>query len=149
MMNNEEIDAFTALVDRSKGGDSCWEWRGHRNKDGYGRTRHGPAHRVSWTLKNGQIPEGLIVRHKCDNPSCCNPAHLLLGAHADNVRDRVQRNRTAKHERHGRAKLTKRQVRMIRSGFDGWMHKEIAKKFGVSRSVVTRILNGQGWSGVE
>lgn len=75
---------------------ACWEWVGPK-KDGYGEQRNNPrerrAHRYSYETRNGPIPKGLIVRHKCDNRGCVNPEHLELGTHADNVRDSVERKR--------------------------------------------------------
>lgn len=78
-------------------GDACWEWTGHANRSGYGRvTRRGRdlfAHRYSWELANGPIPDGLIVCHRCDNPPCVRPEHLFLGTHSDNMRDAQRKGR--------------------------------------------------------
>lgn len=81
----------------------CWEWQKCRSPHGYGRIgsivingashRGTYTHRVSWALANGEWPEGLVVRHKCDNPPCINPEHLEIGTHADNARDRQERGR--------------------------------------------------------
>lgn len=83
----------------------CWEWRGARNDLGYGTltlVRQGldkaRVHRLMYERYNGLIPEGLIVRHKCDNPPCSNPDHLELGTMADNTQDMMERGR---HWRHG------------------------------------------------
>ncbi len=78
----------------------CWRWKGYRNSDGYGQyTARGLgtllAHRVAFELSKGPIPAKAVVRHACDNPACCNPLHLLIGSHADNVRDRDERGRAA------------------------------------------------------
>jgi hypothetical protein len=75
----------------------CMEWLGTRAFYGYGKTmfrgKTTTAHRKVWTLTYGEIPEGMCVLHKCDNPPCCNPDHLFLGTHADNARDREAKGR--------------------------------------------------------
>lgn len=83
------------------GGDGCWLWNGQIGKRGYGMIgvpkRYGPriqyAHRVSWRLHRGEIPDGLSVLHRCDNPKCVNPDHLFLGTAGDNIRDCVAKGR--------------------------------------------------------
>lgn len=79
----------------------CWEWIGRwRSRYGYGRLRESGregaqlvAHRVAYELTYGPIPEGLVARHRCDNPRCCNPAHIEPGTHRDNYLDSVRRSR--------------------------------------------------------
>ena len=78
---------------------NCWEWRGAKSPAGYGVLRHaGPtvsATRSVWSLANGPVPDGMVVRHKCDNPPCVNPDHLEIGTPAQNSRDMVERNRSS------------------------------------------------------
>jgi len=90
---------FWPNVDK-RGPDECWPWKAGVGGDGYGRVRNGSkqdsAHRVSWELNNGPIPDGLHVLHKCDNRPCVNPAHLFLGTHQDNMADMVKKERTTR-----------------------------------------------------
>ena len=76
----------------------CWEWRGNRDVDGYGRFRWNyemfGAHRVAWELAHGPVPAGMLVLHRCDNPPCCNPDHLWLGTNVENIADRHAKGRT-------------------------------------------------------
>jgi hypothetical protein len=89
---------FIARVDLAFG-DACWEWNGHRNDRGYGliwhNGRHVRAHRVALILALGSIPDGLLVLHHCDNPSCVRPSHLFVGTQADNMRDMAHKGRGA------------------------------------------------------
>lgn len=80
--------------------DECWEWQGRLNTSGYGqmsiRGKLKLAHRLAYEVSKGPIPDGLVVRHSCDNPRCCNPAHLSIGTQADNVRDAHIKGRIGK-----------------------------------------------------
>lgn len=123
----------------------CWEWNGNRNSYNYGRVFHNRrasmAHRVSYEQFVGPIPEGYEVRHRCDNPPCVNPEHLLTGTHAENMQDKVRRNRQTSGERHGRAKLTRTDVDDIRwvRGL-GATNKDIHKAFPwVGFTTITRV----------
>jgi hypothetical protein len=91
-------------IDRSSGLFGCWPWLGNCNKDGYGRIslRRGViilAHRYAFEKYVGPIPEGQRLLHSCDNPPCCNPAHLSVGTQADNVADMIAKGRARFHFR--------------------------------------------------
>lgn len=140
------------------GGESeCWLWTAFINPSGYGMIRNGRwmalSHRVSWTLKNGRIPEGAQVLHHCDVRACVNPGHLYIGTNQDNVRDKVARGRSSfphperRGELHPLAKLTREQVNeILAKPFVFGSGKELAEKFGVSRALITRIRKGQLWN---
>lgn len=109
------IERFWSKVSKS---DGCWLWTGSHTKAGYGNiggernSTNRYAHRVSWEIHFGPIPDGMEVCHSCDNPPCCNPSHLFLGSHADNMADRDAKGRDnhARGAAAGRAKLTEDQV---------------------------------------
>lgn len=95
----------------------------------------------------GDVPEGLVVRHSCDNPPCWNPSHLELGTQAENVRDRETRGRSQRGERHYASKLTEDDVREIRaSGLTG---PALGRQYGVSPFTIYKILDGRSWRHVK
>lgn len=131
----------------------CWEWQSTRNNSGYGKFwldgRTDIAHRVSYRLHKGPIPEGLHVRHTCDNPPCVNPHHLLVGTGKRNARDALERGKYRRGSGNGRAKLTEGQVSEIRRCWDdGETQASMAHRFGVSRSAIQWVLNGRNWAGL-
>lgn len=125
----------------------CIIWLAYSTKNGYGQVGVGGkvlrAHRVAWELANGSIPEGSDVLHKCDTPSCVNPAHLMLGSQTKNMADMVLKNRDAIGEKHGNAKLRLNSVIDILESTNG--PSELAKKHGVSPSTVCDIRAGRSW----
>lgn len=137
----------------------CWEWTRCRSPDGYGRFGLGSAaqgtdyaHRVAWRLVKGEIPRGLFVLHRCDNPACCNPAHLFLGTQADNVADMIAKGREShatgrKGTAHPGAKLSEDAVRDILASPNS--NGELASKYGVARNTIRRIRRRSIWSHVE
>lgn len=136
----------------------CWLWFGASRSGGYGRVVtpfRSAAHRMSYLISKGKIPDGLLVRHKCDTPACVNPDHLLLGTDADNVRDRDERGRTSRH--HGRkgeannhSALTEQDVREIRRCCAaGATITSVGRDFGISFQAVSKIVNRQRWAHVE
>ncbi len=140
---------FWLRVDQSAGSDACWPWAGYCNTNGYGNVRilgrRASTHRLAYELSHGSIPTGLFVLHTCDNPPCCNPTHLYTGTAADNSRDAMSRNRTAKGERNGYSKLSNADISEIGRLYDaGKTQVEIAKQFGVRQSAIARHTNGRG-----
>jgi hypothetical protein len=71
----------------------CWAWSGRKDKAGYGLISNNRAHRISYEIHKGEIPRGMFVCHRCDNPECCNPDHLFLGTAYDNNIDRAMKTR--------------------------------------------------------
>lgn len=133
--------------------NGCMNWLKNKDPDGYGKLRwkgkQTLAHRLVWTLVHGQIPADLCCLHICDNPGCCNVKHLFLGTQADNIKDMVSKNRHYKGEAHHKAKLTENDVLDIRRlGEKGLLHREIARKFNITRPVVSYILRGYNWKHV-
>lgn len=148
----ERDDRFWAKVrmptNRAEG---CCEWQGTRDRKGYGRlTREGRslyAHRHAWSLANGPIPEGSLILHKCDNPSCVCPDHLYVGNHIRNMRDAVERGRTAKGKMHGLSKLTDGDVRMARESEESTT--ALARELGVNPATLSRARRGLTWKHLE
>lgn len=129
-------------VKKERNGE-CLEWTGCLSK-GYGVITYNnkplKAHRVAYELSNNTKIGGRVVRHTCDNPKCVNPKHLMLGSHADNIKDRDKRNRTAKGERAGRAKLTNEDVVRIREMRDeGMTYASIAKHYPVCKASIRSV----------
>jgi len=180
--------------------DTCWLFSHINKRTGYGQyTVNGitlPAHRYSYQLYKGNIPDNLVVRHTCDVRNCVNPDHLLIGTTQDNMNDKVERNRQSKGDthyartnpekiargnRHGSkthpealirgdewreqhnehinnqsgsknylAKLSDDDVREIRIICNfAFTHKELAKMYGVSRPVMSKVIRGDSYTNVS
>jgi hypothetical protein len=153
------VDQLNRKVDSSGGPDACWPWLGWKDKRGYGYKQLGYrkrifAHRMAWMVVNGEIPEGMNVLHSCDNPSCCNPAHLSLGTHADNVADCVRKGRHSKGKRirdglPACAKITPKDVVEIRSLVaSGCRTMDVAKQYGLRPCTITNIVKRKRWRSV-
>jgi len=146
---------FWRFVDPQPG--ECWEWKGGKTRGNYGAFEDGQecrAHRVSWHMHNGPVPEGMHVLHRCDNPPCVNPEHLFLGTRSDNMRDAVAKGRfrgdQPSGEKHPRARLTWDQVREMRALYaEGWTQKALSEKYGVVYTQVGNIVRGESWKEVQ
>lgn len=132
----------------------CWEWNGSRFHSGYGQVyfekKNWKTHRLAYTVWVGPIPEGHVVRHKCDNPPCINPEHLETGSNSQNSDDMVVRGRSLSGERSKRAKLTRLEVMHIRDEDKAGVipRKMLAEAFGVSTDTIHDIINGRSWASV-
>jgi transposase len=145
---------FLTFVDVS-GSDGCWIWKGAKTPRGYGQARYfgktWKAHRLSYLFHVGDIPEGMSVCHRCDNPTCVNPSHLFLGTHDDNMQDMRAKGRNVAQPgtKNGRAKLTRNDVIAIREmAATGTRTGTIARQFGVSGQTVFGIVTGREWKHV-
>lgn len=156
-MTRPASERFWQYVDKSA---ECWEWVGGLSAGGYGqfsfngRTRL--AHRVSWQLHKGSIPDGLYVCHKCDNRRCVNPSHLFLGTGAENSYDMIVKGRNVPPphrpgQESGAARLDNDAVREIRRLFEiGDVTKaELARRFGVGETTIWNVVNKRTWRNVD
>ncbi len=134
--------------------DVCWTWYGGKDSAGYGsvmiKSTGDRAHRISWEYANNQkIPNDLLIRHQCDNKSCVNPQHLVLGTHADNNRDTRERNESYAMvgEDNPCSKLTEDKVRLIKIEYmDGASLSQLGKKYDVTSVTILNIIDGSSWN---
>lgn len=156
-------ERFWTKVD-VRGPDDCWEWMAGKSKH-YGMFWDGEqnihAHCFAYEVCVGPISVGSECCHTCDNPPCCNPAHLFVGTHTDNMRDAANKGRMAGGERHwmhtrpgriargkrnGLAKLSDEKIREIRSAvMAGTKQKIVAERYGVDQSNISCIVRGKTW----
>lgn len=132
----------------------CWVWAACRQESGYGLFRLDGrmqgAHRASWVLTNGPIPDGMGVRHKCDNPPCVNPEHLWLGTDAEDTADKMSKGRQYKGEKHHSSKLTEAEAREIisrgMSPAEAWNAYPHARRsaYDVAKGTTWKHLKGEG-----
>lgn len=134
--------------------DTCWEWKGHLSH-GYGsftfHNHRDKAHRVSWELANGPVPEGLFVCHHCDNRKCVRPDHLFLGDAFDNMGDAARKGRMIgmRGELSPHSRLTEEDVHGIRFlAAEGIPRKQIAKDYGIVLRHVSQVISGRRWAHV-
>lgn len=141
------IDRFWIAVDR-RAPTECWPWLRAVNGRGYGLANHNGergAHRVAYSLAVGPIPKGLMVLHECDNPPCCNPAHLKLGTNTLNTQDKLRRGRLG-----ATAKLNPDSVRAIRQSLAvGTPRSTLSARYNVTETCIRHIEIGHTWRHVE
>lgn len=153
-------EEFWLAVDKSGGADACWPWTGSRKETGYGRTswrgRGIGAHRLAKVLAtNDDVLTPKHALHNCDNPACCNPAHIYWGTHRQNMQDKVARGRQERGEeiasrkrgsKNANAKLVEAQIVEMRERFArGESVRELASAFSVRDADARRIVRGERW----
>lgn len=149
-----DLNRFLRLVEIGEK-DECWEWKGNAPDDRHGhfsvRAKAVKAHRWIYALCCGQIPDGMVIRHKCDNPKCVNPLHLTIGRPVDNVADMHERGRNAdrRGEKHPLSKITAEMVLAIRQASSlGKTQRAIAAEYGISNQHVGKIVRRENWKHV-
>lgn len=131
--------------------NGCWLWLGATQSPGYGTLRMAGrkifTHRLAYELANGSIGPNMDVCHKCDNPPCCNPAHLFLGTRMMNIHDSAEKGRMKRGSKHHNAKLNEGDVLEMRRLYQSntFSQSKLAGQFGVSITTVNHILNRKTW----
>ena len=130
----------------------CWEWAGSQNGDGYGlfwwNKKVEKAHRASYKINIGTIPDGMHVLHTCDNPSCVNPDHLFIGTNTDNVNDKVKKGRQVflRGSKNGNSKINEEQAGRIKQLLKQMPPKEVSKLMpNVTIDIIWDISRGRTW----
>ena len=146
----DTLRRFLSKTERDTNG--CWIWTGSLGRKGYGQFWYedtmARAHRVSWLLMRGPIPDGLLVCHRCDVRACVNPDHLFLGTNDDNMSDMDAKGRRnpPRGENHGLTHLNSEQVRDIRQRVeDGELQVDLADEFDVSVTTISAIVHRRTW----
>ena len=159
-MQNSVPQRFWSKVEKT---ETCWLWTAGKFSNGYGQFhigRQNPirANRMAWVLTYGDIPDGLMVCHTCDNPACVRPDHLFLGTGKDNQQDAARKGRTVRGrkrpgtgpagERNSHARITGDEVVIIRADYRSgdFSLKQLAERHGISKSQVHNIVTGKQWS---
>lgn len=167
MVSEKTVRLFWEKVQKT---DTCWIWTASKRYKGYGAFcwkdgttyLNGRAHRFAYQLLVGPIPDGMFVLHKCDVPACVNPEHLFLGTNQDNVDDMMRKGRHVsggtygpgnykRGTEHWRSKLTPDDVREMRRLYSsgGATLSQLARKYGVNSSCISKVVNKDRWSHVE
>jgi hypothetical protein len=136
-ISKKQCERFFTKVDKDVSG-GCWEWRGNMQTNGYGLMnvdkKHWRAHRLSYVIKHGAIPDGMFLMHQCDNKICVNPEHLKPGTHAENMAEMKERGRAS---RATKRRLTQEQIKYILES--GKSISTLTAELGVHPRTIERI----------
>ena len=159
-LTKKQLNRFWSYVDK-KSVEECWEWKSYKGAGNYGHFylngKQIPAHRISWILENGPIPENdsndnrICACHKCDNPSCVNPNHLFLGTDLDNMKDRDRKGRRTPFSpignKNGNSTVSIETIKEIELLLkQGSKNVEIANQLDVSEALVSNVKHKNHWS---
>jgi DNA invertase Pin-like site-specific DNA recombinase len=140
--------AVNEKVQRVDGMSECWETERERQIFSF-QNKHILGHRVSYTLSKGEIPDKMLVRHKCDNDKCINPEHLELGTHAENMKDRSERGRLCRGEKQHSSKLTDESAKKVFENIGKKTLTETASEFGITKQSVWKIWKKKSWKHIH
>lgn len=157
---------FWSKVDVRKSNNSCWYWKNPTHVFGYGMfaidKKHYTAHRLALIFFTGEEKKNMMVLHSCDNPACVNPNHLRWGTAKENTKDSIDRGRKTDPPRNGTLPpirygeenpisiMTEKKVKQLRMDYSKGdvSHRELAKKYGISKSTVGQIVNYKSWKNI-
>ena len=156
--NEQKADRMRKTFDKYviRNGEYCWKWKGCITPGGYSAInvyrKKEQAHRVSWMIYKGEIPDGMFVCHRCSNRECTNPEHLFIGTHQDNMKDMLNKGRKfiKSGSKYNFAKLNEKKIikimKMIHSRYSD---RQISEQFNVTRPTITNIRNRKAWKHVD
>ena len=151
ILSEKQLNNFLGKIEKT---DNCWLFKGKISKRGYGYSsfngRSYSAHRLAYHILIGNIPDKMLILHKCDVRNCVNPEHLFIGNQSDNMYDMYQKGRyDNKGERNSNSKLNSEQVLEIRKMYkEKYTLKTIAKKFNISIKQISNIINYNQWKNI-
>jgi hypothetical protein len=155
--NEKDVKRFWSHVN-IKNENECWEWTGYKDKKGYGRININSkmigTHRFSYLIYNKIIPDGMLILHSCNNPSCVNPTHLRAGTNKDNAQDSLlagtSRSLHQNGEKNTSSKITENQaIKIIELYNSGVLLKDISEMFNIQVPAIQRIATGKRWSHIK
>lgn len=144
ILSQKQLNKFWRNVEQKETG--CWEWMGAKTKNGYGHMnifyKNQYAHRISYEIKYGEIPVGMVACHKCDNPACVNPDHIFIGTQKDNIQDMIKKGR---NEIVGNMKYPFSKIIEIRDKYNNGEknYSKLGRIFGISKQYIWFIINNK------